>query len=142
MIYRLRDGMFSERPSARAVESHWGSAMKQDTCYYDARCGLCRRTTRVLRRLDWLGALRFEDMNTARDLPVPLAAAMEGMPMRTHDDRTLIGFSAVRRALIRTPIGALFAWILYVPGLGWLAQRVYRHVAATRRRDAACGAGL
>ena len=36
--------------------------MGPDTCYFDGQCGLCRRTTRLLRRLDWLGNLRFRDM--------------------------------------------------------------------------------
>lgn len=112
--------------------------MARDTCYFDGRCGLCRRSRRVLLALDWLGALRFEDMNqTSPDqLPVDIDVAMTGMPMRTSDGRVLIGYDAVRRALIRTPLGSLFAWALYLPGFSWVGRRAYAWIALNRRRDA------
>lgn len=107
-----------------------------DTCYFDGQCGLCQGTGRVLRRLDVLGRLQFEDM-TAVDparLPVPWETAMRGMPMQTGDGRVLVGFSAVRRALVQTPLGALAAWVLYVPGVSWVGTRVYNGMARRRRR--------
>lgn len=115
--------------------------MARDTCYYDGHCGLCRRTVRVLRALDWLGTLRFEDMLTARPgtQPVPIETAMRGMPMRTSGGKVHVGFPAVRRALIRTPLGAVLAWILYVPGLSYLGARGYQWIADHRRRSVSCG---
>ena len=101
---------------------------------------MCRRTVRVLRGLDWLGRLEFRDMTTASDLPVPMEAAMRGMPMRTAGGRVLVGFPAVRRALVQTPLGLLPAAALYVPGVAWLGDRGYRWVALRRGRDA-CAAG-
>ncbi|MFM9995436.1 MAG: thiol-disulfide oxidoreductase DCC family protein [Phycisphaerales bacterium] len=114
--------------------------MTRDTCYYDGRCGLCRRSVRWLRRLDWLGCLVYADMNAVprAELPYPIEEAMRGMPMRTRNGGRLIGFPAVRRALIQTPLGALGAWALYLPGVSHLGAIVYRHVAINRRRDA-CG---
>lgn len=112
--------------------------MPRDTCFYDAQCGLCRRTVRVLRALDWLRRLEFVDMNRAADLPVDPALAMQGMPMRTAGGRVLVGLPAVRRALMQTPLGASLAWALYLPGVSAVADRVYRWVAVHRRRDAAC----
>jgi predicted DCC family thiol-disulfide oxidoreductase YuxK len=111
-----------------------------DTCYYDGDCGMCRGTVRRLRRLDWLGHLRFIDMLSVPEsqLPVKLAQAMQGMPMRTADGRVLVGFPAVRRALSRTPLGAPLAWILYLPGLRSLGAPVYNFIARNRRRDSAC----
>jgi len=111
-----------------------------DTCYYDGRCGLCRRTVVWLRRLDWLGRLEFVDMTTASDLPVPMEAAIRGMPMRTEDGRILVGFPAVRRALAQTPLGFLPALLMYLPGVAAVAGRVYARLATGRARDA-CPAG-
>jgi predicted DCC family thiol-disulfide oxidoreductase YuxK len=109
--------------------------MGPDTCYYDAQCGLCRRTTRILRALDWLGNLRFEDL--AADPPVPYErAVVEGMPMRAADGRVLVGFPAVRRALRRTPLGLPLALALHLPGVSHAGRAAYRLVAANRRRDA------
>lgn len=110
--------------------------MARDTCYYDGRCGMCRRTVRWLRALDWLGRLGYADMTVSRDLPVAMDVAMRGMPMRTRDGRVLVGFPAVRRALLQTPLGALGAWILYLPGVSAVAERVYQRIATGRRRDA------
>lgn len=112
--------------------------MSRDTCYYDGRCGLCRRSTRVLRALDWLGTLAFVDLTAVPpgELPVDPDTALRGMPMRTADGRVLVGFPAVRRALGRTPLGALPALVLHLPGLAELADAAYRRVAAGRARDA------
>lgn len=115
-----------------------------DTCYFDGQCGLCQGTVRWLRALDVLGRLRFEDM-TAVDpvaLPVDWATAMRGMPMRTGDGRVLVGLAAVRRALMQTPMGALAAWVLYVPGISWLAARGYDGLARRRRRECRWDQGL
>ena len=109
-----------------------------DTCYFDGRCGLCRRSRRVLLALDWLGALRFEDMNlTPPDqLPVSFDDAMLGMPMRTRNGRILLGYEAVRRALLQTPLGFGLACVLYLPGFAWVGRRTYHWIARNRSRDA------
>ncbi|MEZ6242426.1 MAG: DUF393 domain-containing protein [Phycisphaerales bacterium] len=109
----------------------------RDTCYYDGRCGMCRRTVRTLRALDWLGRLDFVDLNTAGDdLPVSLDDAMRGMPMRTRANRVLVGFPAVRRALLQTPLGALPAALLSLPGISHAGRPIYNWIAAHRPRDA------
>jgi len=106
--------------------------------YYDGACGLCRRSTRWIQRLDWLGRLERRDLTAVdpAELPVAMDEAMRGMPMRTRDGRTLVGFPAVRRALVRTPLGALPALLLYVPGVSHAGAAAYRWIAANRGRDA------
>ncbi len=114
---------------------------QKDTLYYDGYCGLCRRSVRILRALDWFRTLDAVDMMSvpADELPVDPATAVRGIPMRTSDGRTLVGFPAVRRALLRTPLGCLPALLLYLPGVSHLAGAVYRYIADNRARDAACG---
>jgi len=110
--------------------------VKQHTCYYDGACGRCRRTVRLLRTIDWLGRLAFRDLLTADDLPVEPEVALRGMTMRTAGGRVLVGFSAVRRALLETPLGFLPALITLLPGLSHALSRLYDRSAARRRRDA------
>lgn len=114
-------------------------APARDTLYYDGACGLCRRSARALRRLDWLGRLRFEDMTAVppESLPVSFDDAMRGIPMRTGDGRTLVGYPAVRRALLQTPLGCLPALLMYLPGISHAGRAVYARIAANRAR-AAC----
>lgn len=111
---------------------------KRDVIFYDGACGMCRRSSRWIERLDWLGRIERRDMTKIppEQLPVDLATAMTGMPMRTRGGRVLVGYPAVRRALSQTPLGALPGVLLYVPGLSWLGGRVYAWIAANRRRDA------
>jgi predicted DCC family thiol-disulfide oxidoreductase YuxK len=110
--------------------------MPRDTCYYDGHCGMCRRTVRWLRALDWFSRLDIKDMTAVppAELPVPMETAMTGMPMRTRGGRILVGFDAVRRALSQT-IAAPLGWLLYLPGVNWAGRRAYRWVAANRRRS-------
>ena len=114
--------------------------MARDICYYDGACGMCSRSVRVLSRLDWLGTLGFQDMTAVppSELPVDWSHAMRGMPMRTSDGRVLVGFPAVRRAFLRTPLGALVAWLFYLPGVAQLGAAAYRWVADHRKRGGAC----
>ncbi|MFO0830328.1 MAG: DUF393 domain-containing protein [Phycisphaerales bacterium] len=110
--------------------------MPRDVCFYDGQCGMCQRTRRILTALDWLGRLEFQDMLTvpAGDLPVPMDQALAGMPMRTRTGLTLVGFPAVRRALLQTPLGFLPSLLLYAPGISNLARAAYNHTAANRTR--------
>ena len=110
----------------------------RDVIYYDGACGMCRRSTRWLKRLDWLGRLEMRDLTRVdpEDLPVDRDAAMRGMPMRTSGGGVLMGFAAVRRALAQTPLGLLPALVLWLPGVSRLGRVVYDRVAANRSRDA------
>ena len=114
--------------------------MARDVCYFDGACGLCQRSRRVLSALDWLGRLEFVDFTSLppERLPVPIEAAMTGMPMRTADGRVLIGYAAVRRALRRTPLGFVPGLLMYVPGIAWVGARVYGWIARNRQRGAVC----
>lgn len=111
--------------------------MARDTCYYDGLCGMCRRSVRVLSAMDWLGRLDFTDVTRVdpAELPVPIDAALGGMPMRTAGGAVLVGFPAVRRALRQTPLGVLPALLLYLPGVSALGRAVYDRIAASRRRE-------
>lgn len=111
-----------------------------DTLYFDGQCGLCRRSIRIIRALDWLRRLRFVDSNSLSDdeLPVQRDDALAGIPMLTRDGRTLVGFPAVRRALLQTPLGAIPALLLCVPGGSHVGRWGYNRIAANRKRDVQC----
>ena len=109
--------------------------MERHRCFYDGACGRCRRSVTLLRAIDWLGRLEFRDSVTADDLPVEPEVALRGMTVRTPGGRVLVGFPAVRRALLETPIGAVPALIAHLPGLSHALSRLYDRSAARRRRD-------
>ncbi len=112
----------------------------KDTLYYDGSCGMCRRSIRVIRSLDWLGRLRFADSTALPDgeLPVPREESLVGIPMRTRAGKALVGFPAVRRALLQTPLGVIPALLMYIPGVSHAGRAAYSRIAANRARDAVC----
>jgi predicted DCC family thiol-disulfide oxidoreductase YuxK len=116
---------------------------QKDILYYDGACGMCKRTTRILGKLDWLGRLEFRDMIKVPidELPVSMEQAMLGIPMRTRRGKAMVGFPAVRRALLQTPLGFLPSLLLYVPGISHLARAWYDHIARNRARSGACLVG-
>lgn len=116
----------------------------KDILYYDGACGMCRRTTRILGTLDWLSRLEFRDMTKVPDeeLPVSMEQAMLGIPMRTRNGRSMVGFPAVRRALLQTPLGCVPALLLYIPGLSHLARAQYDRIARNRARSGACSVSI
>ena len=120
------------------------NAGTKDILYYDGACGMCTRTTGVLRKLDWLSRLEFRDMIKVpiEELPVSMEQAMLGIPMRTRRSKAMVGYPAVRRALLQTPLGFLPALLLYVPGISHLARAQYDRIARNRARSGACSVSI
>lgn len=116
----------------------------KDILYYDGACGMCTRTTGILGKLDWLSRLEFRDMIKVpiEELPVPMEQAMLGIPMRTRGGKAMVGFPAVRRALLQTPLGFLPSLLLYVPGISHGARAQYDRIARNRARSGACSVSI
>ena len=108
---------------------------------YDDTCGMCRRSVRWVRRLDWLR--RLDDLGYSvaveRYPEIGRGALGDGLRVRYPDGSVTLGVDAVRAIGIRTPLGALGAWTLYLPGLHALGARGYAEIAKRRRPEgAAC----
>jgi predicted DCC family thiol-disulfide oxidoreductase YuxK len=121
-------------------ERYPSTMRKRDVVFYDGACGWCRGSSRVLLALDWLDALEARDLTRVPEdqLPTDLTTALEGMPMRTAKGNVLIGYPALRRALLLTPLGFPVALAMWIPGLSAAGRAFYRWFAANRPRDAAC----
>jgi predicted DCC family thiol-disulfide oxidoreductase YuxK len=115
---------------------------------YDGDCPLCRKSVRLLRGLDWPGALGFvnvRDPEQAPDLPapVPRQRLLEEMHLLTPDGRHVYhGFEAFRWLAWRLPLLWAAAPFLYLPGMRALGQRLYLWVARNRFRLLPCHGGV
>jgi hypothetical protein len=89
---------------------------------------------RMLRALDWLRRLDRLGYSQAVDRypEIGRGALGEGLRVRFPDGSVTLGVDAVRSAAIRTPLGALGAWTLYVPGVHGIGARLYARLAARR----------
>ncbi len=108
---------------------------------YDDTCGMCRRSVRWVRRLDWLR--RLDDLGyseaVVRYPEIGRGQLGDGLRVRFASGDVALGVDAVRSIAIRTPLGALGAWALYLPGLHALGARGYAELARRRRPEgAAC----
>jgi predicted DCC family thiol-disulfide oxidoreductase YuxK len=115
---------------------------------YDGMCPFCRRGVRTLRKLDWLGRLRYQDARDTAGLPaceVPLEPRrlLEEMHVVTPDRRrAYAGYRAFRWLAWRLPPLWPVAPLMYVPGTLWLGNRAYRWVARHRFDLAPCEGGV
>jgi predicted DCC family thiol-disulfide oxidoreductase YuxK len=117
------------------------------TVLYDGQCEFCRRSVRLLKRLDWRGRLHFADGRDAANLPPtsePLnpRRLLEEMHVVTPDGRRVFhGFAAFRRIAWQLPPLWPLVPFLYIPGVPWLGQRVYLWVARNRFHLVPCHDG-
>lgn len=106
---------------------------------WDRSCSFCASSVGWARRLDWLGALRFEgndDVLLLAAHDITPQAADEAMHV-VDDAATSAGFDAVRRIAEVLPISFLWAPLLGLPPVRFVGDRVYREVA--RRRHCRIG---
>lgn len=114
---------------------------------YDQSCAFCRRSVDRISRLDHAHRFSFVP-SQAPDLlqRFPVLSDQDlsaGLRVVVPDGRALAGADAVFQIARRLTRTAWFAWIYRVPGVRWLARRVYSWVAARRHSvaadcDAAC----
>lgn len=115
---------------------------------YDGACPLCQRSIRILKGIDWLQKLTYHDARDVAHLPnadVPLVPKrlIEEMHVLTPDRKHAhAGFRAFRWMAWRIPLMALFAPLLYLPGVPWLGNKVYLWVAKNRFKLVPCKDGV
>jgi predicted DCC family thiol-disulfide oxidoreductase YuxK len=114
---------------------------------YDGQCAFCRKSVDLLRRLDWLGRLRFADARDPVQRPGGVALdptrLLQEMHVLTAGSRRLYhGFAALRWLAWRLPPLWPVAPFLYLPGVLPVGQRLYLWVARNRFRLVPCHGGV
>jgi predicted DCC family thiol-disulfide oxidoreductase YuxK len=114
---------------------------------YDGDCPLCQRTVAILKKLDWLGRLSFQNCRDEAhwppsEQPLVLSRLLEEMHVVTPDRRrAYAGYAAFRWIARQLPLGWLIAPFLYIPGVPWLGNQVYLWVAKRRMKLVPCTDG-
>jgi len=108
------------------------------TVLYDGECALCRTSADRVRRLDRGGRIELLDLHDAsvpqRFPRVDLQEAMLWMQAVDPQGRVYSGVDAWARIGLTLPAWKWLAWVLLVPGIHFLAARVYAWVARNRYR--------
>lgn len=115
---------------------------------YDGQCAFCRKSVSILKKLDWLKKLDYQDARQIELLPKtdpPL------VPERLLDELHVVppvghpvyhGFGAFRWMSWRFPLCWVIAPLLYLPGMSWLGNKVYLWVARIRFKLVPCKDGV
>ena len=121
---------------------------KRAIVLYDGQCPLCRKTTIILKRLDWLHLLTFHDCRDEAGIPANTAGLKpERMVAEMHvlsADRksALSGFRAVRWIAGHVPLLWPLFPLLFIPGMPTIGQRIYLWVARNRFQLVPCRDGV
>lgn len=125
-------------PASGAEPFAPATAARQWTLVYDGDCRFCRQCVAILDAWDRRGRLGFAPFQTEDALaalpPIPREALEQAMHLVGPDDAVLAGAAAAPAILRLLPGGRAVAWLFAVPGVPWLAARVYRAVARNRHR--------
>jgi predicted DCC family thiol-disulfide oxidoreductase YuxK len=109
---------------------------------YDGACELCRASLEGIRHFDNSGQIEPLDLQNpdarAQFPDLKLEDLLEELHAVDDRGRVYRGARAVNEILRRqSGMTGWLAYLWYVPGYAWLAERQYKRIAATRyRRDA------
>ena len=115
---------------------------------FDGECPFCRKTISLLKRLDWLQQLTFQNCRETERLPKtspPLdpARMIEEMHLVTPDHKAVYsGFKAFRWIAGRIPLLWALVPLMYLPGIPALGQRAYLWIAKNRFNLVPCHNGV
>jgi predicted DCC family thiol-disulfide oxidoreductase YuxK len=124
------------------------NAAHQALVLYDGECPICRKTVSILKRLDWLHALRFHNCRDTAGIPpntahLDPARMIEQMHVLTPDRTTAYhGYRAGRWIAGRIPLLWPLYPLLFLPGMAKLGQRAYLWIARNRFHLMPCRDGV
>ena len=112
--------------------------MPELTVLYDGSCSLCRASVARLRRFNTRGrieTLDLHDPSARQRFPqIDREAALRWMQAVDSRGRVWSGAEAWAQIGLLLPGWNLLAWLLLVPGIRWLAAKVYAWIARNRYR--------
>ena len=103
---------------------------------YDDGCSLCTFQMRVITWIDWFSCVSLVPISSpkAADLApgVTPEELQEAIHCVTPEGRIYRGARAIRFLSARMPLAWLLALILWIPGIIWIAERIYQWISRNR----------
>jgi predicted DCC family thiol-disulfide oxidoreductase YuxK len=103
---------------------------------YDDQCSLCTFQMRVVTWLDWFNAVTLMPISNpcvAEIAPtITREALLEAIHCVAKDGRIHRGARCIRFIGMRMPLGIPVAFILWFPGVIWIAEKIYQWVSRNR----------
>ena len=112
--------------------------MAELTVLFDGSCNLCRASATRVQRFDRANRIEFLDVNDPGALQrfpqVNREEALRWMQAVDSNGKVFSGSDAWVRIGALLPGWKLVAWILLIPGIHWIAGKVYGWIARNRYR--------
>ncbi|HYV28630.1 MAG TPA: DUF393 domain-containing protein [Candidatus Eisenbacteria bacterium] len=103
---------------------------------YDGDCPMCTFQMRGLTWLDWFNVVRFVPMSDPQVAQVAPTLTPEALQAAIHcvtpDGRIYRGARAFRFLGFRIPLLIPLAIVLWIPGVIWVAEKIYQWVSRNR----------
>lgn len=107
-----------------------------NTVLYDGDCPLCTFQMRVITWLDWFNTVRLIPIGDPRAAGIAPGISREDLQEAIHcitkNGKIYRGARCVRFIGMRMPLAVPFALILWIPGVIYLAEIVYRWISRRR----------
>lgn len=112
--------------------------MAELTVLFDGSCSLCRASAARVRRFDsqnHIELLDLHDTSVSKRFPqIDRDEAMKWMQAVDPNGRIYSGSDAWAKIGLVLPGWKLIAWILRIPGIRWIASKIYAWIARYRYR--------
>ena len=103
---------------------------------YDDSCPLCTFQMRVITWMDWFNTVSLLPLSHPRAAQVAPTLTREALLEAIHcvagDGRIYRGARCLRFIGLRMPLGAPVALVLWIPGVIWVAEKIYARVSRHR----------
>ncbi len=122
----------------RAIRSFINHGMRRPLIVlYDGRCGYCKKAMMLIRMTDWLHRVTLENLHDpeARASYAPkisIETLNESMHAVDENNDITKGFYAVRAICRELPVLWPVVFLLSVPGVPFIGERIYGSIAAHR----------
>lgn len=104
---------------------------------YDDQCPLCTFQMRVLTWLDWFNVIRLLPLSNPQAAVIAPSLRREDLLEAIHcvapDGRIYRGARCIRYVGIRMPLLVPVALFLWIPGVIWVAEKIYLWVSRNRQ---------
>ncbi len=111
-------------------------ASQPHTVLYDDECPMCTFQMRLLTWLDWFDRLRLVPLSSAEASGIApqltRADLLEAIHCVTPEGRVYRGARCIRLVGMRLPLLVPLALFLWIPGIIWIAERVYMWISRNR----------
>lgn len=112
-------------------------AGKSNVVLYDDECSLCTFQMRVVTWLDWFNTVSLLPISHPRAAESAPAISREQLQEAIHciagDGQIYRGARCLRFIGMRMPLAVPVSAILYLPGIIWIAERIYMWISRHRQ---------